>query len=243
MSEVRWHERTMLGGVVGSTAYGLAGPDSDEDRLGIYAASFVELASLRPPFGRRDSSLVMNEPDVTQHEALKFAQLALGCNPTVLELLWLERYEVMTHAGGDLVRIRQAFLSQRDVRNSYLGYATQQFNRLEVRGDGSFASTLRKRTAKHARHMLRLLHQGLELYSTGRLTLRLADPERYHSFGTRVASGDLELAKTELRAASDLFDRKRATSPLPQVPDREAVTGWLYRVRLTQALTATRVTA
>lgn len=239
MCEVRWHERTLLGGVVGSTAYGLAGPDSDEDRLGVYVASFAELASLRPPLGRRESSLVSKEPDVTQHEALKFALLALGCNPTVLELLWLERYEVLTHLGGNLVRIRQAFLSQRDVRNAYLGYATQQFHKLEVRGDGSFTSTLRKRTAKHARHMLRLLHQGIELYSTGRLTLRLADPERYHSFGTRVASGDLELAKTELRAASDIFDRKRGTSPLPVQPDSGTVEEWLYDVRLAQVPTAT----
>lgn len=227
-----WHKNTLLGGVVGSTAYGLAGPNSDQDRLGVYSASFAEIAGLQPPFGRRDSSLVTVDPDVTQHEALKYCQLALECNPTVLELLWLEQYEVMTHTGGNLVRIRQAFLSQRHVRNAYLGYATQQFSRLESRDDGSFSADLRKRTAKHARHLLRLLHQGLELYSTGRLTLRLVDPERYHDFGRRVAAGDLELARRELAAAGELFTRKRATSPLPEYPNREAVQEWLYQVRL-----------
>lgn len=232
MSDVMWHENTLLGGIVGSTAYGLAGPDSDVDRLGVYAAQFEELASLHPPCGRREGSLVSTDPDVTQHEALKFCQLALGCNPTVLELLWLESYETQTRLGQELAIIRPSFLSQRAVRNAYLGYATQQFHKLELRGDGSFSSTLRKRTAKHARHMLRLLHQGLELYSTGRLTLRMVDPQRYRDFGTRVASGDLALAQAELAAAEELFTRKRVTSPLPEQPDREVVTEWLYEVRL-----------
>ncbi len=239
MTKVKWHERTLLGGVVGSTAYGLARPDSDRDRLGIYAASFGDLASLRPPLGRRDASQVQKEPDITQHEALKYCQLALDCNPTVLELMWLDEYEVHTDLGNELLDVRRAFLSQRAVRNAYLGYATQQFSRLNVRGDGSFSSDLRKRTAKHARHLLRLLHQGLELYSTGRLTLKLVDPQRYHDFGTAVAGGDLELARREMRAAEELFDRKRATSPLPEHPDREVVARWLYRVRYEQALLAT----
>lgn len=239
MSEVRWHERALLGGVVGSTAYGLAGPSSDEDRLGIYAASFEELASLHPPLGRRDSSVVSTDPDVTQHEALKFCQLALGCNPTVLELLWLERYEVSTRQGEDLVLARQAFLSQKHVRNAYLGYATQQFNRLRVRDDGSFSSDLRKRTAKHARHLLRLLHQGVELYSTGRLTLKLSDPQRYRDFGTAVAGGDLALAIRELRAAEELLTQRRGTSPLPERPSEEVVSQWLFGVRFEEALLAT----
>lgn len=227
-----WHERVLLGGVVGSTAYGLARGDSDRDYLGVYAASFAELASLRPPFGRREGSVVAKEPDITQHEALKFAQLALGCNPTVLELMWLDEYEVKNDLGAALVELRWAFLSQRDVHNAYLGYARQQFSRLNTRDDGSFSSDLRKRTAKHARHLLRLLDQGLELYSTGRLTLKLADPERYHNFGTRVAAGDLTFARDELHAAEQLFERKRATSPLPEYPNREAVQEWLYQVRL-----------
>ncbi len=77
-----------------------------------------------------------------------------------------------------------------------------------------------------------LLHQQLEYKAK-------QDPQRYHDFGTAVAGGDLELARREMRAAEELFDRKRATSPLPEHPDREVVARWLYRVRYEQALLAT----
>ena len=38
----------LLQGIVGSTAYGLAGPDSDVDRLGVYAAPTLDFARLYP---------------------------------------------------------------------------------------------------------------------------------------------------------------------------------------------------
>ena len=42
----------LLSGVVGSTACGLAGPDSDVDRLGVYAAPTIEFHGLYPPLGK-----------------------------------------------------------------------------------------------------------------------------------------------------------------------------------------------
>lgn len=43
-------ERTvLLSGVVGSTAYGLAGPHSDVDRLGVFAVATAALHGLHPP--------------------------------------------------------------------------------------------------------------------------------------------------------------------------------------------------
>ncbi|WP_187171929.1 DNA polymerase beta superfamily protein, partial [Enterococcus faecium] len=58
----------LLEGIVGSTAYGLAGPDSDEDRLGIYAAPTEEFHGLNPPVGKRES-VVTKAPDASYHEA------------------------------------------------------------------------------------------------------------------------------------------------------------------------------
>jgi predicted nucleotidyltransferase len=51
----------LLSGIVGSVAYGLAGPGSDVDRLGVYAAPTVAFHGLRPP----RESVVTTEPDVT----------------------------------------------------------------------------------------------------------------------------------------------------------------------------------
>ncbi|MET8355226.1 MULTISPECIES: hypothetical protein [unclassified Micromonospora] len=105
----------------------------------------------------------------------------------------------------------------------------QQFRRLSERGDGSFSADTRKRTAKHARHLARLTRQGLDLYTTGTLTIRLEYPEWYHDFGDAVAGGDLQIAADLLAAA----ERQMAAtkSPLPERPDTAPIEAWLLRAR------------
>ncbi|MFI6249025.1 DNA polymerase beta superfamily protein [Streptomyces sp. NPDC051016] len=217
----------LLSGIVGSTAYGLAGPGSDFDRLGIYAVPTEQLHGLHWP----SESHVFTEPDRTLHEVAKWCRLALGGNPTVMELVWLppELYEVRTSLGNELIDIRRSLLSAKRVRDAYLGYATQQFRRLENRGDGSFSADTRKRNAKHARHLKRLCHQGLELYTTGRLTIRVDDPQEYHDFGEQVATEGADAARPLLAEYEAAFDRNR--SVLPGQPDETAAEAWLFRVR------------
>ncbi|WP_308121959.1 DNA polymerase beta superfamily protein [Streptomyces sp. TRM70350] len=216
----------LLSGVVGSTAYGLAHPGSDVDRLGLFAAPTETLHGLHGP----KESHVTTAPDRTLHEAAKWCRLALGGNPTVMELVWLpeELYEVRTSLGDELIGIRSSFLSARRIRDAYLGYATQQFRKLVSRGDGSFSADTRKRTAKHARHLRRLCSQGYELYTTGRLTIRVADPESYHAFGEQVAA-DPSAALPLLRHFEAAFDETRGV--LPEQPDDRAAEAWLRRVR------------
>ncbi|MEV0408656.1 nucleotidyltransferase domain-containing protein [Actinoallomurus sp. NPDC050550] len=217
----------LLAGIVGSTAYGLATPDSDIDRLGVFAAPTRSLLGLRTP----RESIVTTSPDRTLHEARKWCSLALGGNPTVMELVWLpdDLYETRTPFGDELIGIRSAFLSATRVRDAYLGYATQQFRKLENRGDGSFSADTRRRTAKHARHLARLVHQGRELYATGDLRIRLDDPEWYRDFGNGVADGDIESARRLLAEVEAEFDRIR--TPLPDRPDEDTVEAWLLAVR------------
>jgi uncharacterized protein len=212
-------ENVLLRGVVGSTAYGLAGRHSDVDRLGVFAVPTTALHGLHPP----RESIVAHEPDVTLHEAAKFCRLALSCNPTAMELLWLpdDLYEVRTPLGGDLIAIRSSFLSAQRVREAFLGYADQQFTRLVNKGAGT-------RTAKHARHLLRLIDQGLHLYETGRLTIRLADPQRYLEFGERVAA-DPAVARPVMEDARERF--AAATTVLPDRPGEDPAERWLLRVR------------
>lgn len=224
------NDTTLLHGIVGSTAYGLAGPDSDVDRLGTYAAPTEAFHGLHPPVGKAASTVTTN-PDITHHEVGKFAALALAGNPTVFELLWLpdDLYEIRTRLGDDLIGIRTAFLSAPRVRDAYLGYATQQFRKLEARGDGTFSADTAKRTAKHARHLARLIHQGRDLFTTGRLSVVLDDPAWYLAFGERVAAGDIDHARALLADAEADFDRCR--SPLPNRPDETTVERWLLQVR------------
>lgn len=223
----------LLAGIVGSTAYGMAGPDSDTDRLGIYAAPTSAILGLHPPIGKAATIEQHVGGDTVLHEALKYCQLALSCNPTVTELMWLDQYEVFTPHGGRLVDIRSAFLSAKRVRDAYFGYATSQFHRLAT--TGRFQSKMRTRSEKHARHLLRLLDQGYELYSTGRLPIRVADPERYFEFGRRVAA-DLEADEVDHATARAVFADAEArfdavVSPLPDRPDERIVERWLLSVR------------
>ncbi|MER6591643.1 nucleotidyltransferase domain-containing protein [Micromonospora purpureochromogenes] len=214
----------LLSGIVGSVAYGLAGPGSDVDRIGVFAAPTVAFHGLHPP----KESVVTTDPDVTLHEAGKYAKLALSGNPTATELMWLpdDCYETRTEFGERLIAIRSAFLSAPRVRDAYLGYATQQFRKLTTR-DSSVSG--RRRSAKHARHLARLLHQGRLLYATGVLEIRLADPEWFRAFGERVAGGALDEAEALVAAAQRDFDTIR--TPLPERPDEATVEGWLLDVR------------
>ncbi|MEU0059493.1 nucleotidyltransferase domain-containing protein [Streptomyces sp. NPDC006334] len=220
----------LLSGVVGSTAYGLAHAGSDVDRLGMFAAPTEELLGLHGP----KESHVGTAPDRTLHEAAKWCRLALGGNPTVMELVWLpdDLYETRTPLGDELIAIRGTFLSARRIRDAYLGYATQQFRKLQNRNgaagpDADTAATGR-RTAKHARHLKRLCEQGYQLYSTGELTIRVDDPDGFHRFGEQVAA-DPEAALPLLRRYEEAFTQTR--SPLPEHPDDRAADAWLRRVR------------
>lgn len=227
----------LLSGIVGSTAYGLAHAGSDVDRLGLFAVPTEKLHGLHRP----RESYVSTAPDRTLHEAAKWCRLALGGNPTVMELVWLpdELYEVRTPLGDELIGIRSTLLSAHRVRAAYLGYATQQFRRLrnkapqdEDRQDrppqDAPPQDKHARVAKHARHLKRLCHQGLELYTTGRLTLRVEDPREYRDFGERVAA-DPDAALPLLRYYEAAFDT--SATVLPDQPDESAAEAWLRRVR------------
>jgi hypothetical protein len=215
----------LLSGVIGSTAYGLAGPDSDVDRLGIFAWPTLRIFSLDPP----PQSHVTTNPDLTMHEAAKAVKLILSGNPTASEILWLEAYEVRRPLGDELIGLRHAFLCAKRTRDAYLGYATQQFKKLLARGDGSFDSDIpARRASKHARHLMRLVDQGYELYTTGHLRIRLEDPQKYLDFGERVAA-DPQAAVPFMAEAESRFDAARTV--LPDEPRVGVIQGWLNRVR------------
>lgn len=216
---------TILRGIVGSTAYGLAREGSDVDHLGVFVAPTLEYAGLdwHPD---RDTR-VTSGPDSTEHEVGKYLRLALKCNPTITELLWLPTglYETATPDGLGLVMNRRRFLSERCVRDAYGGYARQQAKKLADRGDGSFSADTRKRTAKHARHLLRLLRQGRQLLTTGDLDVRVDNPEDYFAFDTMTPAQMLAVYERE----DTLF--MAAPSVLPEAPDRTKVAELLIRLR------------
>lgn len=220
--------KILLEGIVGSTAYGLATATSDVDKLGVMQLPTRHFLGLSSPL---ESSLsqVSHDPDVTYHDVGKFCKLALGCNPTVTELLWLPK-ELYTHTtidGQELIWMREEFLSAQRVKDAYMGYAVAQFDRLTR--EGSFGSDLKKRTEKHARHLLRLMHQGYTLYTTGELPIVLEDPDRYHEFGRMVAE-DVTHAQQTLNTYRKLFEY--ADTVLPEKPNTKEISEWVQDQRV-----------
>ena len=219
-------EYVMLAGIVGSTAYGLDREGSDVDRLGVYVTPTEDLLALHPPA----ETITTHKPDTTFHEVGKYIRLALKCNPTILELLYLpdDLVEINCSEGRELRSIRGAFLSDPYVRNAYGGYAIQQLQKLQRRyGEGKqgFSSDVKNRTAKHARHCFRLLRQGRELLETGEMTVRVSDPEFYWQFD----DASVEEITALFEAEDALF--KSAKSALPLEPESSVVEEWLLGVR------------
>lgn len=202
----------LLKGVVGSTAYGLATPESDVDYMGVYVEPKETFLGLRL-VQEKDLTAhnTSDELDTTYHEVGKFFRLALKSNPSIMELLWLPRYlyEDISDRGLALIDSRHWFASADLVKGAYLGYATQQFKLLAR--DGNFGSDMKKRTEKHARHLYRLLIQGFELYRTGELSVQLDafDVAKVRDFGQRVAAGDLDLAAREMAYYEEQFNQKQ----------------------------------
>jgi predicted nucleotidyltransferase len=215
----------LLQGVVGSQAYGLATPESDIDRLGVFVDPLPKVFSLGYQSGTRVTKDELG--DKTLHEFGKFVSLAAQCNPTVMELLWLDQYTDIEWRGKRLVESRELFLSTRAI-SAYMGYASQQAKRLLARGD--FDPDLKKRTEKHGRHCWRLFIQGNELSQTGVLRVRLSPQE------AAEAREMGEYAAKEPEKFHDMIDRgvaamKDAKTVLPDKPDYEAINNLIYWVR------------
>lgn len=202
--------RTILKGIVGSTAYGLNHAGSDKDYLGIFVLPLDTYLGMDP----YDESKVTKDPDTTMHDARKYARLALKVNPTVTELMWLRDYTYASREGLDLIELREDFLSEKYVREAYLGYAKSQLTRLQDRDH--------KRATKHAMHMARLVNQGAELYRTGNLTVNVDDPSWYIDFKQR----DPAYWLSWYESADKIFRESKCV--LPEYPRTDRIHDWVY---------------
>lgn len=219
---------TILIGIVGSHAYGLNTPTSDVDRAGIFVLPTREILGLGKHKETVHQVKVDGETDLTMHEVGKYISLALQANPTALEYLWLDSYESIDQYGQMLLSVREAFLSQR-VRDSYIGYATQQAHRLVNRG-GTFDPDLAKRTAKHARHCTRLLIQVEHLMEKGSMKVRLTDEQVKfcRAMGALAESDHERFAKEALERVEHL---KGLSTVLPREPDWDTANDVLLQIR------------
>lgn len=223
----------ILHGVVGSHAYGLNHANSDEDTAGIFRAPMklvLGLSGYSETITRTDKEDKDADPDYTFHEVKKFMQLAAKANPTAMEYLWLNEYLTLTPNGELLIAHRREFLTQ-NVRNSYGGYARQQLVRFK--STGNFGADLKKRSAKNARHLTRLVIQGKEILETGNLTIKLS--ELHVNLCNYMSDLCIEDPEHFIECAELMLeDLDNCKSELPHEVNMELLNELLYQIRLSK---------
>lgn len=227
--------------IVGSTLHGTAVDDGLED-LDIMGVG-VEYLRTMNGFSPRDHWVERTKPEGVRSEAgdvdrtiyglKKYVLLALGGNPTILLPLFAP--PAMTRhidATGQELRDLTSHLLSRRVGSSFLGYLDQQLKRLMGRS-GQKRCTRPELIERHgfdtkyAGHVIRLGLQGIELLSTGKLTLPMSEPHGQQVRDVRL--GKLSIQEVELWGLSLIESLKlaREKSPLPEEPNSPLVEEWM----------------
>jgi len=172
--------------------------------------------------------------DVIIYSARKWARLALAGNPTVLLVLFVPDREVVfrDEAGAELAANAHRFVS-RLAAGRYLGYLKAQ--KAAMTGQAGAHTNRPELVAvhgydtKYAMHALRLGLQGIELLTTGRITLPVPEPHR--AYLRSIRRGERPFAEV-LDAVSDAEARLSQLRDSPAIedqPDRRWVDDWLHR--------------
>lgn len=175
--------------------------------------------------------------DVTIYSARKWARLAVDGNPTVLLMLFVPEAEVVFRnaVGDELIAQAHRFVSRRAARR-FLGYLRSQ--QAAMTGEVGAHTNRPELVAvhgydtKYAMHALRLGYQGVELLTTGRITLPVPEPHRAYLRSIRRGEvGLTEVLDAVSAAEADLLALQDSPA-LPEQPDLDWVNDWLHRSHL-----------
>jgi uncharacterized protein len=226
---------------VGSEVHGLSNPGTDDDdQLGVT----VEPAHYLLGFQRFEHFVSRTQPDgspsgpgdldLTVYGLRKYCGLALKGSPTVLLPLFIDGGEfllVRTDLGAELQALAPAFVS-RSTGQAFLGYLAAQ--RRALTGDRPAARTREQSAAhgydtKNAMHALRIAIQGIELLSTGRISLPVAEPNRALLRAVRSGEPTLEEVLAHIDRATAELEATCALAEVPEQPDIAAVDAFVAR--------------
>lgn len=234
--------------VAGSALFGLSSGDkSDRDEIGVYIEDMREVAgfgseqhvvwrSAEARTGNPSEPSKAGDVDLTLYGLRKFLRLALGGNPTVLNVFYapVATCSILSDVGKALQDLVPSVLSRR-AGNAFLGYLNQQ--RLRLLGERGQMRVHRPEVVatygfdtKYAMHMLRLGIQGKELLQEGKLRIPLA--ESWQTYLQDVRDGEVPL-NSVLDVTEDLekdIKNLMDSSTLPKEPDFDKVEAWMLRV-------------
>jgi uncharacterized protein len=175
--------------------------------------------------------------DVIIYSARKWARLALAGNPTVLLVLFVPDDEVVfrDQAGAELADNAHRFVSKL-AASRFLGYLRAQKAAMTgTRGAHTSRPELvaaHGYDTKYAMHALRLGLQGVELLTTGRITLPVPPPHNQYLRAIRLGQVPRADVIDAISAAESELTRLQVHSSVPAEPDRQWVDNWLHRSHL-----------
>lgn len=224
---------------VGSGLHGVTTGDDDRDEMGIcipppdYALGlkkFDQFIYRTQPEGVRSGK---GDLDLVIYSLKKWIRLAAAGNPTVMMLLYVPESEIVleTRTYSDLRERRDMFLSK-DVAARFIGYMNSQ--RAQLVGEKSKKHTNRPELVdkygfdtKFAYHMVRLGVQGLELLTTGNITLPMPKFWRDWLLDLRVGKHTKEECLEVADHLLEALRRVEKTNVLPNKADYNQINDWL----------------
>jgi len=217
--------------LVGSKAYGLAVEDSDDDVRGVY----VPPAALHWSLFGVPAQIEFQHGDRNEiyWEVEKCIRLALKANPNILEILWSPTVLFKTEIADELIAIRRCFLSKYIYR-TYRGYVASQMRKMEnaLRRTGKFK-------AKHAMHLIRLLHSGTAALRTGEVRVDVAE-HRDELLAIRRNEFSFEQIIKRAEQIGRELDKAYETTCLPDAPDYARANRFLVGIRQRMAESSRR---
>ncbi len=188
--------------------------------------------------GGRKNRSGQGDLDETVYSLRKYMRLAAGGNPSVLVLLFApeDKIVTMTNTGRELREEMTQYIVSKRAGDRFAGYLHAQRKGL-LSHDGKGRDVTRPELieqfgfdTKFAGHMVRLGIQGVELLSTGKLTLPMQHYARELVKDIRLGAYDMKFC---LDLAEDLEHQIKAlmaTSVLPPQPDYDKINAWLCEV-------------
>lgn len=172
--------------------------------------------------------------NVVVYGARKWCRLALEGRPAALLALFAAEGDVVYQncAGAELVANAHRFVSGL-AAESFLGHLRSQ--KLAMAGEPGAHTGRSELVARHgydtwfAMHALRLGLQGVELLTTGRITLPVPEPGLSRLKAIRQGELSLKEVVEDVAAVEEELVALRRNSDVPQQPDRQWVDDWLHR--------------
>jgi len=202
---------------IGSQMYGTNTPDSDEDIGGIFIPDKDYVLGIKRCdqviLNQKRSKSVRNKKgdiDYTVYSLPKFIHLAIGNNPNIIEFFFAHKTCILKYNrfAEKLLGSYKLFISKNSY-HTFKGYAYSQRKRLEVKKANMTGRTeLTEKfgyDVKFASHLIRMLLEGQQILSEGRLTLPLPQNNLVRDIKIGRYSLDWILEKaTELEKFVDL---------------------------------------